>query len=288
MELLKSKKGLREGVARARKAGKTIGFVPTMGALHAGHTCLIEASAADCDCTIVSIFVNPKQFGPDEDFARYPRDLGRDLWVAEGAGADLVFAPSVEEVYPPGSTTVVEVQKLGEVLCGASRPGHFRGVATVVGKLLNVVRPDALYLGRKDAQQAIIVRRMIRDLDFAVEVHVLPTVREPIGLAVSSRNRYLSAGQRTSAALIFAALFRAGELFESGEREVGRLLAVARSVLGLEEDIEVEYLEARDAESLAEVSKVESKTLLALAAKIGDTRLIDNVILDPATGLFEE
>jgi len=288
MKLKKTKREMRDSIARARDAGKTIGFVPTMGALHAGHTSLIAASAADFDFTVISIFVNPTQFGPDEDLGRYPRDLERDLRVAEGAGADLVFAPSVEEVYPPGSTTFVEVQNLGEVLCGAARPDHFRGVTTIIAKLLNVVRPDALYLGRKDAQQAIILTRMIRDLDFDVEVRVLPTVREPIGLAMSSRNKYLSAGQHTSTALIFAALVRAGELFESGEREVGRLLAVARGILGLEENIKVEYLEARDSESLAEVSKVESKTLLALAARIGDTRLIDNVILDPATGLFEE
>ncbi len=287
MEFSQTKREIREGVARARAAGKTIGLVPTMGALHAGHASLIEASVIDCGCTVVSIFVNPTQFGPNEDFVRYPRDLERDLRVAEGAGADLVFAPSVEEVYPPGSTTFVEVEKLGEVLCGASRPGHFRGVATIVAKLLNMVRPDALYLGRKDAQQAIILRRMIHALDFDVEVHVVPTVREPIGLAMSSRNKYLSAGQRISAALISAALFRAGELFESGEREVGGLLAAARGVLGSETDIEVEYLEARDVETLAEVSQVENKTLLALAARVGDTRLIDNVILDPVEGSFE-
>jgi len=287
LEFSQTKREIREGVGRARAGGKTIGFVPTMGALHAGHTSLIEASAIDCGCTVVSIFVNPTQFGPNEDFVRYPRDLERDLRVAEGAGADLVFAPSTEEVYPPGSTTFVEVAKLGEVLCGASRPGHFRGVATVVAKLLNMVRPDALYLGRKDAQQAIILRRMIRDLYFDVEVHVVPTVREPTGLAMSSRNKYLSAGQRISAALMSAALFRAGELFESGERESGRLLAAARGILGSETDIEVEYLEARDAESLAEVSQVENKTLLALGARVGDTRLIDNVILDPVEGSFE-
>jgi len=288
MEIRENKREMRDSIGRAREAHKTIGFVPTMGALHSGHKSLIKASATDYDCTVVSIFVNPTQFGPDEDFARYPRDLERDLEIAESAGADLVFAPSPEEVYPPGSKTFVEVRELEEVLCGASRPGHFRGVATVVAKLLNMVRPDALYLGRKDAQQAIILGRMIRDLDFDIEVHVLPTVREPSGLAVSSRNRYLSTGQRTSAALLFAALFRAGELFENGEREVGRLLAGAQGVLCLEEDIKIEYLEARDAESLIEVSRVKDRTLLAIAAMIGDTRLIDNVVLDPTTGLFEK
>jgi len=288
MELKESKQEVRESVARARAAGKTIGFVPTMGALHDGHKSLIAASAADCRYTVVSIFVNPTQFGPGEDFERYPRGLGRDLRAAEDAGADLVFAPSVEEIYPLGFTTFLEVGELGEVLCGASRPGHFRGVATVVAKLLNIVRPDGLYLGRKDAQQAIILTRMIRDLDFDVEVRVLPTVREPDGLAMSSRNRYLSARQRTSASLLSAALSSAGELFEGKERDVKRLLAAARNVLGQEKELVVEYLEARDAESLAEVSRVECKTLLALAARIGETRLIDNVLLDPETGSFDE
>ena len=287
MELKKNKKGVREAIAGARAAGKTIGFVPTMGALHAGHTSLIEAAAAVFGCTVVSIFVNPMQFGPNEDLDRYPRDLKRDLEIAASYGANLAFVPPLEEVYLPGAATAVRVNGLDEVLCGASRPGHFIGVATVVAKLLNMVRPDALYLGRKDAQQAIILMQMVRDLDFDVEVRVLPTVREPDGLAMSSRNKYLSARQRASAALLFASLCRAGELFESGERRVERLLAVAHCILSLEKDIEVEYLEARDTDSLAEVSLVKSRTLLALAARVGDSRLIDNVILDPATGSFE-
>ncbi|MBN2208708.1 MAG: pantoate--beta-alanine ligase [Candidatus Coatesbacteria bacterium] len=288
MELKESKKAVRESISSARAAGKTIGFVPTMGALHDGHKSLIAASAADCGCTVVSIFVNPTQFGPGEDFERYPRGLERDLRAAEDAGADLIFAPSAEEIYPPGFATFVEVGELGEVLCGASRPGHFRGAATVVAKLLNIVRPDVLYLGRKDAQQAIILTRMILDLDFDIDVRVLPTVREPDGLAMSSRNRYLSASQRTSASLLSAALFSAGELFESEEREVRQLVAAACSVLGREKKLVVEYFEARDAASLVEVSRVERKTLLVLAARIGETRLIDNVLLDPETGTFEK
>jgi len=287
MEFAESKSEARNLIARARADGKTVGFVPTMGALHKGHTSLIEASSSEFSYTVVSIFVNPTQFGPDEDLGRYPRDLKRDLRIAEGAGASLVFAPSVEDMYPPGFTTFVEVKALGDVLCGASRPGHFRGVTTVVAKLLNIVRPDALYLGRKDAQQAIVLSRMVRDLDLDVKVRVMRTVREPDGVALSSRNEYLSAGQRACASRLFESLSKAGHLFEAGERDVRRIVAAVRVILDGEPQIDVEYLEARDAESLAELLRVENRTLLALAARIGDTRLIDNIILDPGAGSFE-
>jgi len=287
MEFAESKSEARRLIARARADGKTVGFVPTMGALHRGHTSLIEASSSEHGYTVVSIFVNPTQFGPNEDLDRYPRDLKRDLETAEGAGASLVFAPSVEEMYPAGFTTFVEVSALGDVLCGASRPGHFRGVTTVVAKLLNIVRPDVLYLGRKDAQQAIILSRMVRDLDLGVKVRVMPTVRGPDGVALSSRNGYLSAEQRACASRLFESLSKAGHLFEAGERDVSRLVSAARAVLDGEHEIAVEYLEVRDAESLSELSRVEDRALLALAVRIGDTRLIDNIILDPGTGSFE-
>ncbi|HUT04343.1 MAG TPA: pantoate--beta-alanine ligase [bacterium] len=287
MKFAGSKREAGNLIARARADGKTVGFVPTMGALHKGHTSLIEASSSEFSYTVVSIFVNPTQFGPDEDLGRYPRDLKRDLRIAEGAGASLVFAPSVEDMYPSGFTTFVEVKALGDVLCGASRPGHFRGVTTVVAKLLNIVRPDALYLGRKDAQQAIILSRLVRDLDLDVKVRVMRTVREPDGVALSSRNEYISSGQRACASRLFESLSKAGRLFEAGERDVRRIVAAARVILDGEPQIDVEYLEARDAESLAELSRVESRTLLALAARIGGTRLIDNIILDPGAGSFE-
>ncbi len=287
MEFAESKSEARKLIAQARADGKTVGFVPTMGALHKGHTSLIEASSSEFGYTVVSVFVNPTQFGPNEDLGRYPRDMKRDLRIAEDAGASLVFAPSVEDMYPFGFATFVEVRDLGDVLCGASRPGHFRGVTTVVAKLLNIVRPDALYLGRKDAQQAIILRRMVRDLDLYVKVRVMRTVREPDGVALSSRNEYLSAGQRACASRLFESLSKAGHLFAAGERDVRRLVAAVRVILDGEPEIDVEYLEVRDAESLAELLRVENRTLLAVAVRIGGTRLIDNIILDPGAGSFE-
>ena len=286
-ELVRTKAVLRERIAAARANGLVIGFVPTMGALHKGHISLIEASAASCGFTVVSIFVNPTQFGPQEDYQRYPRDLQGDLKLAEAARADLVYAPSVEEMYPKGFKTFVTVEGLSDLLCGAFRPGHFRGVATVVAKLLNQVRPDVLFLGRKDAQQAVILSQMVRDLDFELAVKVLPTVREDDGLAISSRNRYLSPSQRLRAAKLFDALMTAGRLFQSGLRDANELVKAALAPLQSDEQIEVEYLEARDAESLKPVQQVTERTLLALAARIGTARLIDNIVLDPATGLVE-
>jgi pantoate--beta-alanine ligase len=254
-----------------------IGLVPTMGALHDGHVSLLKRARADCDFAVMSLFVNPAQFGPNEDLAAYPRDEARDARLAEAEGVDLLFAPPVEEVYPPGFSTTVEVSGLTDVLCGAHRDGHFRGVTTVVAKLLNMVRPDVAYFGQKDAQQAIVIRRMARDLDMPVEIAVCPTVREPDGLALSSRNAYLSPEERQRALGMSRALRAAEAAVAGGEHEAGAVLAAARVELG---ELEPEYLELRSTEDLSPVERVNGSTLLAVAARVGRARLIDNVVLE--------
>jgi pantoate--beta-alanine ligase len=284
---LRTKADLRAALASARGEGQTIGLVPTMGYLHEGHLSLIRAARAECDLVVMSLFVNPTQFAPGEDLDRYPRDEGRDLRLAGEAGADLVFAPSVAEVYPNGSdglATQVEVTgPLTSVLDGdPSRrgPEHLRGVTTVVAKLFNLVGPEVAYFGQKDAQQAVVIRRMVRDLDFPVRVEVLPTVREPDGLAMSSRNAYLGPAERERA----AALSRALEAVARGARSgsLGMGLEAARRELAAAA-IEPEYLEARDAETLERVHALGDRpVLVAIAARLGSARLIDNVLIDPA------
>jgi pantoate--beta-alanine ligase len=283
---LRTKAELRAALAEVRREGQTIGLVPTMGYLHEGHLSLIQAARAECDLVVMSLFVNPTQFGAGEDLDRYPRDEERDLRLAGEAGADLVFAPSVEEVYPEGLdglVTYVEVAgSLTSVLDGdPSRrgPEHFRGVTTVVAKLFNLVGPDVAYFGQKDAQQAVVIRRMVRDLDFPVRIEVLPTVREPDGLAMSSRNAYLSEEHRQRA----TALSRALQAAERGAREggLGIGLEAARRELAAAA-IEPEYLEARDAETLERVHALEDRPILVLvAAQVGAARLIDNVLIHP-------
>lgn len=275
--------GLRQRLDAGRAAGKTVGFVPTMGALHAGHLSLIRAAAAENDLTVVSIFVNPKQFGPEEDFEAYPRDWERDVELAEGAGADLIYMPSAEAMYPPGFATTVEVEGLTDVLCGAPTSrgaAHFRGVTTVVCKLLNAAGPDRAYFGQKDAQQVAVIKRMVRDLDLPVEIRVMPTVREPDGLAMSSRNGYLSAEERRLAVAISKAL-RGAEDSLLADADIEAALAAARSVL-TDAGIEPEYLEARDPETLAPVTELgERPVLIAVAAPVGPARLIDNIVFEP-------
>jgi pantoate--beta-alanine ligase len=269
---------LRAQVGALRQRGKSIGFVPTMGWLHEGHVALIKASVARCGATVVSIFVNPTQFGPYEDFTAYPRDLVRDMAMCEAAGVDLVFAPEADEVYPDGFQTNVEPGPLADVLCGPFRPGHFRGVATVVAKLFNMVQPDAAFFGQKDYQQAAIIRRMVLDLNIPMEVVVLPTVRESDGLAMSSRNARLDAEARRRAACLSRGLFAAKAAFEAGEGEVGRLVLIARAQM--QEADSVQYLELVDAETLQPVGpKVDRPAVLAVAAFVGGVRLIDNVLL---------
>lgn len=256
---------------------RRIGLVPTMGALHDGHVSLLRAARADCDFVVMSLFVNPAQFAPGEDLEAYPRDEERDARLAEAEGVDLLFAPTADEVYPPGFSTTVEVTGLTDVLCGAHRAGHFRGVTTVVAKLLNMVRPDAAYFGQKDAQQAIVIGRMVRDLDMPVEIVVCPTVREPDGLALSSRNVYLTPEERQRALGLSRALRAAQEAVDDGRTDAGEVLAAARTALG---EVDPEYLELRSAEDLTPVERVNGSTLLAVAARVGRARLIDNVVLE--------
>jgi pantoate--beta-alanine ligase len=255
-----------------------VGLVPTMGYLHDGHLSLVRRAREECAVVVVSLFVNPKQFGEGEDLDSYPRDEERDARLAERAGADVLFAPPLEEVYPPGFATTVEVGGLTDVLCGAARPGHFAGVTTVVTKLLNMVAPDVAYFGQKDAQQALVIRRLVRDLDMPVRVEVCPTVREPDGLALSSRNAYLSAEERERATGLSRALKRAEEAVAEGTLDAEAVLAAARAELDAA-GVDPEYLELRSAENLAPVDRVNGSTLLAVAARVGHARLIDNTIL---------
>jgi pantoate--beta-alanine ligase len=283
MKVVRTKADLREALAPERRGGKTIALVPTMGYLHEGHLSLLRAARGRCDVVVMSLFVNPTQFGPGEDLATYPRDEARDAQLAREAGVDLVYAPVADEVYPEGFATAVEVGGgLTEVLEGAPEargPGHFRGVTTVVAKLLNTVRPDVVFFGQKDAQQAVVIRRMARDLDFEVEVVVLPTVREPDGLAMSSRNAYLSDAERRRATALSRALRAAESVAASGEARVDAALAAATAELE-RAGIEPEYLEARDAETLAPATSLNGRpVLLAVAARVGEARLIDNVVI---------
>lgn len=264
-----------------RAAGETVGLVPTMGYLHEGHQSLIERSAADNARTVVSVFVNPTQFGPGEDLESYPRDLDHDVALAEAAGADVVFAPTPEEMYFPNRCTTVHVEGLGRELCGKSRPIHFDGVCLVVSKLFNIVTPDRAYFGQKDAQQLLIVRRMVRDLSFGVEVVGCPIVREADGLAKSSRNTYLSADQRAAAVVLSRALSAGRALLEEGERDANAVRAKVREVLASEPLAQPEYVEVVDVENVSPVEVVESEVLCAIAVRIGATRLIDNFFFSP-------
>jgi len=283
MRIAETKLELREALAPFKRKGATIGLVATMGYLHDGHVSLLEAARRDCDVVVMSLFVNPMQFGPAEDLESYPRDRGRDAAVATKAGVDLIYAPDAREVYPEGFSTSVEVGGLTEVLCGdrASRgPGHFRGVTTVVAKLFNAVGPDVAYFGQKDAQQVAVIRRMVRDLDFNVRIEVMPTVRERDGVAMSSRNAYLAPVERERATALSRAL-AAGREAAHPEAPAATAIGAARKVLR-EAGIEPEYLEARDAERLEAIETFNGRpVLLAVAARIGEARLIDNVIIQP-------
>jgi pantoate--beta-alanine ligase len=271
---------VRATVADARRRGLTVGLVPTMGALHEGHTSLIRAARAGTGFVVVSIFVNPTQFGPHEDLARYPRPLEKDLELCAAEGTDLVFAPTEEEVYPPDFRTYVEVHGLQDVFEGASRPGHFRGVTTVVLKLFNVVQPDVAYFGQKDAQQARLVRQLIRDLDVPVRLETCPTVREPDGLALSSRNRYLDDEQRRHATVLFQALEEARQRIEGGEREPGVVQRALAARLAAEPGAVLDYAAVLDADSLRPLERIAGAVLIVVAVKFGTTRLIDNLRLD--------
>lgn len=268
---------VRKAVAQARRAALQVGFVPTMGALHEGHASLIRQASTECDYVVVSIFVNPLQFGPSEDFERYPRTMPADVTLAGDMGADLIFAPSVQEMYPEPQLTFVEVEQITGGLCGASRPGHFKGVSTVVTKLFNIVLPDAAYFGQKDAQQAAVIKRMVKDLSMPLEIRVCPTVRESDGLAKSSRNVYLTADQRAAAPVLYQALQQAEQAIQAGERDAAIIQESMARLIEEQPLAQIDYCVVVDADSLAPVSYIENDVLLAVAVYFGKTRLIDNV-----------
>jgi pantoate--beta-alanine ligase len=276
MEIVNSLADLRIAVERLPRP---LGLVPTIGFLHAGHISLAERARRECASVVVSIFVNPTQFGPAEDLSRYPRDLPHDLALLEGAGVDLVWTPTPEEMYPPGFQTWVSVEALTSPLEGSQRPGHFRGVTTVVAKLFNAVGPQKAYFGQKDAQQAAVIRRMTTDLDFPIEIVVCPTLRTPDGLALSSRNTYLTPEERKAATVLFRALSAAKAEYDAGERHAGRLRQVMQEIIQAEPLARLQYVSCADYDSLQELEQVNGKCLLSMAVFIGKTRLIDNFVL---------
>lgn len=281
MKIVSTIKEVRQVVAEAKKSGQTIGFVPTMGFLHEGHLSLIREAKSSNDFVVVSIFVNPTQFGPGEDFESYPRDLDRDAALCREAGADLIFHPGVEELYPQGYATYVEVTgELTKQLCGASRPGHFRGVTTVVNKFFNIVQPDCAYFGQKDAQQVAVINRMVIDTDLPVKIVACPIVREADGLALSSRNTYLTEAQRRDAVIISKSLFEARDTIQAGETSAKAIDRLIREKIGTVAYAEIDYIEIVDALSLEKLEILKGDVLIALAVKFGKPRLIDNIRLE--------
>ncbi len=266
-------------VKMLKKEGKSVGLVPTMGYLHEGHLSLVRTAKKHTDVAVISIFVNPAQFGPGEDFDKYPRDFKRDEELARSAGADILFYPSVKDMYPKGYSTYVNVEALTDTLCGVSRPGHFRGVTTVVAKLFGIVKPDVAYFGQKDAQQAIVIKKMAEDLNMGIEVKALPTVREQDGLAMSSRNVYLSNGERQDAMSLSQALARAEALVKQGERDPGKLIKAMEEIIQKKPSARIDYVSIVDTTGLKPMDKITGEILVALAVFIGKTRLIDNVII---------
>ncbi len=279
MRVIKSVKPLQQFIKKAKLAGKTIGFVPTMGALHDGHRSLLRRCRRENDIVVLSIFVNPKQFGPREDFVKYPRRERDDKKLAKKEKVDIMFMPSAKEMYPEGYLTYIEVERMTRVLCGRSRPGHFKGVTTVVGKLLNILLPDVLYLGQKDVQQAAVLTRMVRDLNFPVTVKICPTVREADGLAMSSRNQYLTARERKEAAVLYRSLKEARRNVAGGNRLGTAVLGKIRSRIHRESSGRIDYVECVDADTLMPLERIQGKTIIALAIWFGKTRLIDNIVV---------
>ncbi len=275
----------RAACRAGRASGQRLGLVPTMGALHEGHLSLVRAAKAQCDKVAVSIFVNPAQFGPKEDLAKYPRPFDRDCRLLEKEGVEILFAPAVEEIYPKSNSnaegTWVVVEGLSEKLDGRSRPGHFRGVTTIVSKLFHILEPEAAFFGQKDAAQLAVIRRMVRDLNFAVEIVACPIVREPDGLAMSSRNAYLDGEERSRALVLQRSLEETRQRFQAGERITANLISAAKEVIRREPQVALDYFEIVDPETLDPVEQVSQRTLVAVAAKVGSTRLIDNVVLNP-------
>ena len=271
--------GMKDACRAVARAGKRLGLVPTMGALHEGHLSLVRESKSQCDLTVVSIFVNPLQFGPTEDFSKYPRTLERDAAMLQELGVDWLFVPAVAEMYPQGAKTSVEVADLSARLDGGSRPGHFRGVSTVVCKLFEIVRPDRAFFGQKDAAQVAVLRKMVRDLDMDVEIVVCPLVREPDGLAMSSRNAYLNPGQRQQALVLSRSLNQVKSAIDGGERDAEKLAEIGIQAIASEPGARLDYFAIVDAETLEPVVTVSRGTLVAVAAWVGTTRLIDNILV---------
>jgi pantoate--beta-alanine ligase len=281
MQIIYTVQEMRAISRQLQKESQTIGFIPTMGALHAGHLSLVNAARQRSDKVVVSIFVNPTQFGPNEDFSRYPRTLERDCELLKNEKVDFLFAPSTEEMYPAGSVTYVTVEGLSGKLDGGSRPGHFRGVATVVAKLFHIVQPDVAFFGQKDAAQVAIIRHIVRDLNFPVEIVACPIVREPDGLAMSSRNVYLSAAERKSALVLLRSLQEVKNLFERGERSPSILSAAGEKVLLTGSGVQLDYFSIVDPDTLDDAQHLNRPALVAVAAFVGKTRLIDNIVLTP-------
>jgi len=277
MKIIRSVRKMQQYATQVKSSGKTIGFVPTMGYLHKGHLSLVRQARKDTDVVVMSMFVNPIQFGPKEDFKKYPRDLKTDSAQAGAAGVDIIFYPSSRTMYPKDYQTYVEVAELSKYLCGKSRPGHFKGVATVVTKLFNIVKPDIAYFGQKDAQQSAVIKRMVLDLNMDLKIKVMPVVREPGGLAMSSRNAYLSPTQRKDALVLKNALQKAVSMIRSDEKKAGDIKLCMRRIINNVPSSKIEYISITDAASLRDIKEIKGNILIALAVKIGKTRLIDNV-----------
>jgi pantoate--beta-alanine ligase len=284
MEIINRRQRMASVARKLRREDKTIGLVPTMGALHEGHLSLVREARRMCDVVVVSVFVNPTQFGPGEDFKRYPRDLTGDTTKLTDYSVDYIFAPSAEEIYPKNFATYVTVEGISDSMEGAARPGHFRGVATVLTVLFNTVRPDFAFFGQKDAQQTLVVKRLVRDLAFDIEVVVLPTVREQTGLALSSRNAYLDDGQHKAATVLYRALSQAREVYNEGERSARKLAEAVRAQFDTEPLARLEYVGVVDAETMEKYDRIpeDRAVLIVLAAHVGTTRLIDNIVIQPA------
>ncbi len=280
MEIAKTIESVRNLVKAARSQGKKIGLVPTMGALHIGHISLIEAAVKRCEFVVVSIFVNPTQFGPGEDFEKYPRPLDADLEICKKAGIDVVFAPAQEQMYGAENLTWINVEKLTEQLCGQSRPIHFRGVTTVCAKLFDIVEPDIAFFGQKDGQQAIVIKRMVADLNMPLEIAICPTIRQPDGLAVSSRNKYLTKQQKKDATLIYKSLQKCRQMIDAGVTDSETIIAEMRKILSRAPSIKIEYISIVDAETLQTTDLIARQVLAAVAVRIGSARLIDNILVD--------
>ena len=279
MRLFKNTGTVQNCLQKFRDKKYYVGFVPTMGALHEGHLSLVRAAKKQSEVVFVSIFVNPTQFGPHEDFSKYPRTFDHDCELLQTEGVDVLFAPAVDEMYPKGAITFVTVEGLSDKLDGVSRPGHFRGVTTVVSKLFNIIEPDLAFFGQKDAAQVAIISRMVRDLKSPVEIVVCPIVREPDGLAMSSRNAYLNAGERRQAVILRKSLLRAEELFRTGERRTSELVQAAQKLFAQDPSVRLDYFQIVDPDTLEPVDTISGRALVAVAAYVGNTRLIDNTIL---------